>query len=108
MTLKTYRTSTAIVASLSLILPSVTFVTPAMAQDELLMCLDRSPPPCPEGQPLDGMTLPEIEAIEAANAAEAAAAEAMAAEQAAAEQAAAEQAAAEQIGRASCRERVCT
>ena len=97
MNTKSYRTTTAIVASLSLMLPSVTLVSPALAQDELLMCLDRSPPPCPEGQPIDGMTLAEIEAIEAANAAAAqAAAEQAAAEQAAAEEAAAEQAAAEQ------------
>ncbi len=96
MTRMPYRTTTALVASLSLFLPSVAMVSEARAQEAVLMCLDRSPPPCPEGQPTEGMTLADIEAFEAARAAEQAAAEQAAAEQAAAEQAAAEQAAAEQ------------
>ncbi len=107
------KTTTALVASLSLLLPHPSLVTSAAAQEIELLCLDESEPPCPEGQPEEGST-PEqradfvaaeaarlaAEAEEAARLmqeeAAAAAAEAFRLEQEAAEAAAVEAAAAAQ------------
>ena len=105
MSLAPLKTSTALVASLSLLLPHPTFVSTAWAQEADLLCLDESEPPCPEGQPEEGSTLAQrtefaadAAALLAAEAA-AAEAEALAAEEAAAAEAealaAAEAAAAE-------------
>ncbi|MCC5974355.1 MAG: OmpA family protein [Rubellimicrobium sp.] len=86
MPLAPLRTSTALVASLSLILPHQAFVAKAWAQEVELLCLDESDPPCPEGEPEEGSTPAE----RAEFAKEQAARLAAEAEQAAAEEAAME------------------
>ena len=49
-----FRKTTALVASLSLLVPQSAFVLPAVAQEASLFCLDASVPPCPEGEAVDG------------------------------------------------------
>jgi outer membrane protein OmpA-like peptidoglycan-associated protein len=104
MSLAPLKATTALVASLSLVLPHPSFVSTAWAQEAELLCLDESEPPCPEGEPEEGSSpaeraefAAEAEAIAAEEAALAQAAEAeaeaLAAEQAAAEALAAEEAA---------------
>ena len=56
MSLAPLKTTTALVASLSLMLPHSLLVTTAMAQEAALLCLDESQPPCPEGEPEEGST----------------------------------------------------
>ncbi|MFA8385391.1 MAG: OmpA family protein [Pelagibaca sp.] len=56
MSLAPFKTTTALVASLSLLLPHTMLVTPASAQESQLLCLDESEPPCPEGEPQEGST----------------------------------------------------
>ena len=99
MPLAPLKATTALVASLSLIVPHQSLVSTAWAQEAELLCLDESEPPCPEGEPEEGSSPAEraefAAAAEALAAEEAAAAEAdaLAAEEAAAaEQAAAAEA----------------
>ncbi|SDX86866.1 OmpA family protein [Roseicitreum antarcticum] len=66
------KTTTALVASLSLLLPHPAIVTGAWAQDAELLCLDESKPPCPEGEPEEGSTLEERAEFKATEAEEAA------------------------------------
>ncbi|MBE0414888.1 hypothetical protein, partial [Yoonia sp.] len=73
MPLAPLKTTTALVASLSLILPHPVFVATASAQEVALLCLDESEPPCPEGEPEEGSTPAERADFAAAQAAEAAA-----------------------------------
>ena len=96
MSLTPLKSTTALVASLSLLLPHPALVTTAWAQEAELQCLDESDPPCPEGEPEAGSTPAERADFAAEQAAEdAAEAEAQAAEEAAAAEAqAAEEAAA--------------
>jgi outer membrane protein OmpA-like peptidoglycan-associated protein len=54
MTHKPFRTSTALVATLSLLLPQGALVPAARAQETVLLCLDLSEPPCPAGEPEAG------------------------------------------------------
>lgn len=96
MSLAPLRTTTALVASLSLVLPNPSFVSRAWAQEVELLCLNESEPPCPEGEPEEGSS--PAERAEFAAGIEAAAAEALAAEEAAA--AAAEALAAEEAAAA--------
>lgn len=69
MSLAPLKTTTALVASLSLLLPHPSLVTPAWAQEAELLCLDESEPPCPEGEPEDGSTPAERAEFAAAQAA---------------------------------------
>ena len=95
MSLAQLKATTALVASLSLVLPHPSLVSTAWAQEAGLLCLNGSEPPCPAGEPEAGSSL--AERAEFAAAAAAAEAEARAAEEAAAAEAeaqAAEQAAA--------------
>ena len=50
------KATTALVTSLSLLLPNPVLVTPAWAQDVELLCLDETEPPCDDGEPEDGST----------------------------------------------------
>jgi outer membrane protein OmpA-like peptidoglycan-associated protein len=85
MSLTPLKSTTALVASLSLLLPHPALVTTAWAQEAELQCLDESDPPCPEGEPEAGSTPAERADFAAEQAAEdAAEAEAQAAEEAAA------------------------
>jgi outer membrane protein OmpA-like peptidoglycan-associated protein len=85
MSLTPLKSTTALVASLSLLLPHPALVTTAWAQEAELQCLDESDPPCPEGEPEAGSTPAERADFAAEQAAEdAAEAEAHAAEEAAA------------------------
>ena len=69
MSLKSARTTTALVASLSMILPQGIWIAPAQAQtNTVLLCLDLAEPPCPEGEPAEGT---EMDAEAAAAAAKA-------------------------------------
>ena len=54
MSLAPLKTTTALVASLSLLLPHSALVAPAWAQEVELLCLDESQPPCAEGEPSKG------------------------------------------------------
>lgn len=56
MSLAPFKTTTALFASLSLLLPHTALVTSAAAQEVELLCLDESEPPCPEGEPEQGST----------------------------------------------------
>ncbi|WP_308420459.1 OmpA family protein [Marivita lacus] len=56
MSLAPLKTTTALFASLSLLLPHTALVTSAAAQEVELLCLDESEPPCPEGEPEQGST----------------------------------------------------
>ncbi|SFR33142.1 Outer membrane protein OmpA [Yoonia tamlensis] len=96
MPLAPLKASTALVASLSLIMPHPSLISAAWAQDADLRCLDQSLPPCPEGERPEGYTPAELAEF-AALAAQALAAEEAAAE---AEARAAEEAAAEAEARA--------
>jgi outer membrane protein OmpA-like peptidoglycan-associated protein len=94
MSLASLKTTTALVASLSLVLPHPTLVSTAWAQEAELLCLDETAPPCPAGEPEEGSSPDERTEFVAAQA-EALAAEEVAAAQAealAAEEAAAAQA----------------
>ena len=73
------KTTTAIVATLSLLMPHQAIVASAWAQEVELLCRDESAPPCPEGEPEEGST-PEERAEFAADEAARLAAEAAAAE----------------------------
>ena len=76
-----FRKTTALVASLSLLVPQSAFVLPAVAQEASLFCLDASVPPCPEGEAVDGtLDAAGAEAVIAARDLEAAAAAAAEAE----------------------------
>ncbi|NAZ35585.1 OmpA family protein [Rubellimicrobium sp. CFH 75288] len=107
-----FRATTALVATLALVLPQGALVPAARAQETILLCLDLTEPPCPEGEPAegtphllgeDGSIVPleepqaeaagEAEAQAEAEAEAAAQAEAEAAAQAEAERIAAEEAA---------------
>ncbi|WP_210527780.1 OmpA family protein [Rubellimicrobium arenae] len=48
------RATTALVATLSLLLPQVTSVPEAQAQERVRLCRDLSEPPCPQGEPRRG------------------------------------------------------
>ena len=68
------KTSTALVATLSLLLPHPTLVPTAWAQEAELLCRDDSEPPCPEGEPQGGSTPAERAEYAAMKSAEEAAA----------------------------------
>ena len=85
MSLAQLKATTALVASLSLVLPHPSLVSTAWAQEVELLCLNGSEPPCPAGEPEAGSSL--AERAEFAAAAAAAEAEALAAEEAAAAEA---------------------
>jgi outer membrane protein OmpA-like peptidoglycan-associated protein len=57
MSLASLKTTTALVASLSLLLPHPALVSAVWAQEVELLCLHESQPPCPEGEPEEGSTL---------------------------------------------------
>ncbi len=89
MSLAPLKTTTALVASLSLLLPHPSLVSTAWAQevDEAeLLCLDESEPPCPMPEPEEGWTAEERAEFIAEQEA-AAEAEALAAQEAAAAEA---------------------
>ncbi len=87
---KSARTTTALVATMSMLLPQSVWVAPVQAQETVQLCLDLTDPPCPEGQPTEGTTMDAAAAAAALqDAADAAAAQAQA-EADAATQAAAE------------------
>ena len=69
MSLASLKTTTALVASLSLILPHPTLVSSAWAQEVELLCRDESEPPCPTGEPEEGSTPEERAEFEAEEAA---------------------------------------
>jgi len=98
MSLVPLKSTTAMLASLSLVIPNPALISTAWAQEAGLQCLDESAPPCPEGELAEGST-PEARAEAAAQeeAAEAATAAAVAQEEAAAAVAAEEAAAAETV-----------
>ncbi|MCD9150083.1 OmpA family protein [Pseudophaeobacter flagellatus] len=86
MSIAPLKTTTALVATLSMLLPHPTLVSTAWAQEAGLLCLDESEPPCPEGEPEVGSTpveRAEFAVIKAAEEAAAAEAETQAAEDAA-------------------------
>ncbi len=90
MSVASLKTTTALVASLSLMLPNPMITAPAWAQEVELLCRDESAPPCAPGEPEEGSTpeeRAEFEALEAVRLAEEAAA--LAAQEAAATEAAA-------------------
>lgn len=66
MSFAPFRTTTALVASLALVLPRPVFVSVAWSQEVARLCLDESQPPCPEGEPGQGSTLVERAAFYAA------------------------------------------
>ncbi|MGI3213283.1 OmpA family protein [Roseovarius tibetensis] len=103
MSLAPLKATTALVASLSLLMPQTALVATASAQEAELLCMDGTEPPCPEGEPIEGSSEeggeePETEVQRAGEAAEAEA-EAQAAE-AAADAAAVEAQAAEEAATA--------
>lgn len=69
MSVTPLKTTTALVTSLSLLLPNPVFISPAWAQEADLLCLDESMPPCPDGEPEDGSTPQERADFTAAEAA---------------------------------------
>ena len=69
MSLGPLKTTTALVASLSLMLPHPALVSSAWAQEVELLCLDESEPPCAEGEPEQGSTPEERAEAAAAEAA---------------------------------------
>ena len=56
MSLAPLKNTTALVASLSLLLPHPALVATAWAQEVELLCLDESEAPCPVGEPKEGST----------------------------------------------------
>ena len=56
MPLAPLKTTTALIASLSMLMPHTVLVAPAWAQEVELLCLDESQPPCAEGEPAEGTT----------------------------------------------------
>ncbi len=76
---KSARTTTALVATMSMLLPQGVWVAPAQAQETVLLCLDLTQPPCPEGEATEGTPMDAAAAAAALkDAADAAAATAIA------------------------------
>ena len=73
MSLAPLRRTTALVASLALVLPPPGIVSPAWAEEAEQLCRDGSAPPCPEGEPADGASAEEHAEAEAREAEDAAA-----------------------------------
>ena len=73
MSMPQLKTTTALLASLSLMLPHPAIIAPAWGQGVELLCRDGSEPPCPVGEPEEGSTEVERAEFEAAEAARAAA-----------------------------------